>query len=52
MSTDIATVAPDASLREVARTMVDNQVHRVIVAERGHAVGLISTMDLLRTLAQ
>lgn len=52
MSTDIATVAPDATLREIARTMVENQVHRVIVAERGRAVGLISTMDVLRSLAQ
>lgn len=51
MSTDVATVGPDADLVEVARTMVDREVHRLMVVERGRLVGIVSTMDVLRPIA-
>ena len=51
MTTEISTVMPTAGLREVARTMVNHQVHRVLVVECGRVVGLITTLDVLRALA-
>jgi CBS domain-containing protein len=51
MTTEISCVAPSASLREVARTMVGQQVHRVLVVERSRVMGLVTTLDVLRALA-
>jgi len=39
------------SLGEVARTMVDQRVHRVIVVDGQRPVGIISSLDLVRVLA-
>ena len=43
-------VRPDAPLGQVARTMRDRNVHRVIVMESEEVLGLISSFDLLRAL--
>jgi CBS domain-containing protein len=51
MTTDVASIAPQASLVDAARAMVTREVHRLMVVERGRLVGLVSTMDLLRPLA-
>lgn len=51
MTTEISTVMPTAGLREVARTMVNHHVHRVLVVECGRVVGLITTLDVLRAFA-
>ena len=47
MSPDVISVAPDATVAEVARTLREHRVHRVIVATNDAFVGLISTFDLL-----
>lgn len=52
MTPDVASVAPLASLREVAHQMVDRQVHRLLVVDQGRLVGLVSTMDVLRAIAR
>jgi CBS domain-containing protein len=44
------TVAPDAPIEEVAKTLRSNRIHRVLVVERGELVGLISTFDLVELL--
>lgn len=51
MTTDVKTIHPDASVAETARAMVDNEVHRLLVVDRGRLVGIVSTMDLLRPIA-
>lgn len=51
MTTEVVTIAPDQDLVAVARTMVERQVHRLLVVEHGRLVGIVSTMDLLRPLA-
>jgi|JRYL01.1.fsa_nt_gb CBS domain-containing protein len=51
MSTDVATVAPDTPLRSVARVLVERRIHRVLVVDRSRVVGLCSTLDLLRAVA-
>ena len=48
MSTQVYTVDADASAAEVARTMLDSHIHRLLVEENGELVGVISTSDLLR----
>ncbi len=52
MTADVKTVPPDAPLREVARVMVQNRIHRVLVVDRGQVRGLISTLDLLGAVAE
>lgn len=41
------TIAPDASLREAARIMCEQRIHRLFVRERGALVGVVSTLDVM-----
>ena len=50
MTTDLVSVGPNALLGDVARRMVDNGTHRVLVIERHRLLGLVSTMDVLRAI--
>jgi CBS domain-containing protein len=52
MSAQVFSVPPSATLREVARSMVRHEVHRLLVQEDGKTVGIVSTMDLLRAMAK
>ena len=45
------TVAPDASLREVAHTMAEKKYGSAVVVEGGEVVGVFTTTDALRALA-
>jgi CBS domain-containing protein len=51
MTARVYTVAADAPITEVARTMVDGHVHRLLVGDRDKLVGIVSTLDLLRSIA-
>jgi CBS domain-containing protein len=51
MNPHVSRIAATASLREAARAMVEQNIHRLLVTERGRVVGLVSTLDLLRALA-
>lgn len=44
-------VGPDASIEDVAATMRDHDLRHLPVIENGHAVGMISRIDVLRLLA-
>jgi CBS domain-containing protein len=50
MSPFILSISADASLREAARVMVADGVHRLLVVDHGRLVGIISSMDVLRAL--
>lgn len=50
MTPDVVTVPPDAPIREIARAMRANRVHRVLVIEDGVLVGVISALDLVGAL--
>jgi len=52
MSPDVITVSPDATVAEVARTLRQQRVHRVLVATKDAFVGLISSFDLLALLEE
>jgi CBS domain-containing protein len=50
-STPVVTVALDESIRRAAELMVDHAVAHLVVVRRGRPVGVISTLDLARVLA-
>ena len=52
MSARVVSVSIDAPLSEVARTMLQARHHRLLVTESGRCVGLISSMDLVRLMAE
>ncbi|MBK8003433.1 MAG: CBS domain-containing protein [Gemmatimonadetes bacterium] len=45
------TIGPDASIRDAAQRMLYLEVHRLFVESQGRLVGVVSTTDLVRTLA-
>lgn len=51
MTSDPITVAPGVHLREAAQLMMQRRVKRVPVVHAGALVGLVSRIDLLRTVA-
>ena len=52
MHRQLFAVGADQTLRAVAESMVDNNIHRVLVTRQGRLLGLISTMDIVRLYAQ
>jgi nanoRNase/pAp phosphatase (c-di-AMP/oligoRNAs hydrolase) len=48
MSTNVITVSPDASVREVARLMATHDIGRVPVVENGFVVGIVTRSDVMR----
>jgi len=51
MSEHVIAVAPDADVAVAARQMVEHSVHRVLVVDDGRLVGLVTTLDLVRLIA-
>lgn len=47
----LITVRPDHTVRHVARTLVDNGIHRVLVTDNEQLVGIISSTDVVRLVA-
>lgn len=45
-------VAPDTPVAEVARLLVAKHMHRVLVTEGGRLIGLISSLDVVRLVAE
>jgi CBS domain-containing protein len=52
MHRQVFAVPPDQPLLAIAETMVDNDIHRVLVTQEGRLLGLISTSDFVRLYAQ
>jgi CBS domain-containing protein len=50
MAAQIFTVPASAGLKQMADTMCEHRVHRVLVEDDGKLVGLISTLDVLGAL--
>ena len=46
------TVTEDAPVPEIARIMVANKYHRMVVTRQEKPVGIVSSMDLLRLIAE
>jgi len=52
MVTNPISVAPDAPVVEVARVMVERHMHRVLVTDGAQLLGLISSLDVVRLVAE
>ncbi len=52
MSPIADTVSEQTPVPEIARIMVANQYHRLVVTRRQEPVGIVSSMDLLRLIAE
>lgn len=52
MTPGVIAVAPDASVAAACRRMLDESIHRVFVVERGRLLGVLSTEDIVRLLAE
>jgi CBS domain-containing protein len=53
MTADPVIAPPTASLSDLARSMIDAHVHRVIIAEEdGRPIGVVSSTDILVTVAR
>lgn len=56
MNSDVVTVPPSATLREVGDLLLENRIHRVVVAEeedgRKRPLSVIAAADLVYHLAQ
>lgn len=44
-------VSPETLLAELARTLVEHRIHRVPVVDGGRLAGIVSTLDLVRLVA-
>jgi predicted transcriptional regulator len=51
MTRELVTIDAKESVRDGARRMVDNQVHRLFVVEAGKLAGVLSTRDIMDALA-
>jgi CBS domain-containing protein len=51
MTTDVLSVASDAEVAEVAQILVEHGVHRVLVIDGSTLVGVVSSLDLARLVA-
>ncbi len=51
MTPTFFTIPDTTTLPRIARTMVAGQIHRLLVTRKGHVVGIVTTLDLLRELA-
>ncbi len=52
MTAEVYTVAADSELSKIARRMVELNIHRILVEDHKKIVGLITTMDILKALAE
>lgn len=51
MTPTFFTIPDTTPLPKIARTMVAGRIHRLLVTRKGHVVGIVTTLDLLRELA-
>ena len=51
-SKDFVSCAPEDSVAAVASLMVDNKVHLVPVLDDGHMVGVVSRLDIIRSMSE
>jgi CBS domain-containing protein len=52
MIRDVVTVAPDLPLVKAAQLMIERRIHRLPVVEDGKLVGIVSSLDFTRIVAE
>ncbi len=51
MTPTVYTVTDDTPLHKIAKTMIAGRIHRLFVTEKDVVVGIITTLDMLKILA-
>jgi CBS-domain-containing membrane protein len=52
MTTDLVTALPQASITELARMMLDADIHRILITDKqGRPVGIVTSTDILAAVA-
>jgi CBS domain-containing protein len=52
MHRGVVAVDPEATLRDVCRKMTREHVHRVVVVRKGRLVGILTSFDVVRCVAE
>ena len=52
MTGGVTTVDVETSIRDASARLIDEQIHRVFVTERGKLVGVLSTKDVMTAIAE
>ena len=52
MTRGVHGLEPTADVRDAARYMLDHDIHRVLVLDEGRLVGMVTTTDVVRAVAQ
>ncbi|HUL49379.1 MAG TPA: CBS domain-containing protein [Gemmatimonadales bacterium] len=52
MTRAVCALSPETELAEAARYMLRNSIHRVLVMERGKLIGMLTTTDIVRAVAE
>ncbi len=52
MSRKVLAVEPEATIKEAAQAMVRASVHRLLVLHNGEATGILTTLDVVRAVAE
>ena len=52
MTRKVQTLPPDCSIEEAARLMVEKQIHRVLVMDGHLLLGIVSTSDVAKAVAE
>jgi CBS domain-containing protein len=51
MHRGLVTVGPEAAASELAKLMLERRIHRVLVTRGDELLGIVSSLDLLKTIA-
>ena len=52
MTAAVHTVSPNGDARDAARMMLEHRIHHLVVTHKKRTVGIISSYDLLRVVAE
>jgi len=52
MSTDVISVDPEWTLKEICRVMIKQHIHRVPVVKGRELKGIISSLDIVRCVGE
>ncbi len=52
MTRTVVTLPPDATVQRAAQEMVRGRLHRLLVMENSHLVGIVSASDIVRLVAE
>ncbi len=50
MKTNVITNQPNDSIHDLANTMYDKKIHRLVIVEGSKVVGIVSTLDILKVV--